>query len=208
MPDRSLSVSAQLILASASSGRADILRGAAMAFIQRPAAIDERALEADLVRREGGIDAGRLALALAAAKAEAISAGEPDFLVIGADQVMECAGVLYQKPPDVEAARDQLLQLRGRTHRLNSGICAARSGRVEWRHLAVAELTMCAFSERFLDDYCRAEGPAMLLSVGSYRIEGRGIQLFSKIEGDYFTIIGLPLLPLLGYLRDIGWLAS
>ena len=206
-PDQPLGARAPLILASASAGRASVLRGAGIPFRQQPAAINERALEA-AAGRNGVVEAGQLALMLAGAKAQTVSVGEPDALVVGADQVMECEGVLYQKPPDIVAARGQLHQLRSRTHRLNSGICVAQGGRACWQHLSTADLTMRHFSDGFLDDYCRAEGAAMLQSVGAYRIEGVGIQLFSKIEGDHFTIIGLPLLPLLGYLRQIGWLAA
>jgi len=199
---------AELILASASAGRAEVLRQARIPFRQRPAGIDERALEREAADREGGVDAGELALLLAAAKAEQVSRSEPEALVVGADQVMECGGALFQKPPDMEAAREQLRVLRGRTHSLIAGLCVARGGTTVWRHLGRAHLTMRPFSHAFLDDYCRSEGETLLSSVGAYRIEARGIQLFSRVEGDHFTIIGLPLLPLLGYLREIGWLAS
>ena len=199
---------AELILASASMGRAAILRGAGLAFRQEPAGVDERALEAAAVASSdsGRVDAGGLALLLAAAKAKDVSVKHPPALVLGADQVMECEGVLHQKPPTLAAARQQLLGLRGRTHSLHAALCVAREGRVLWQHLDRARLTMRAFSDAFLDDYCRSEGDVLLQSVGAYRIEGRGIQLFSTIEGGHFTIIGLPLLPLLGYLRDIEWL--
>jgi septum formation protein len=197
----------ELILASASAGRAAILRGAGLDFRQRSAEIDERALEAEAASG-GDADAGRLALMLAAAKARDVSAREPGALVIGADQVMECGGTIYHKPVSVEAARRQLIQLRGKTHSLNAGLCVARGGTVLWQHLDRAHLTMRNFSDDFLDAYCRSEGEAMLRTVGVYRIEGPGIQLFEKIEGDHHTIIGLPLLPLLGYLREIGWLAA
>ena len=196
-----------LILASASSGRAAILRGAGLDFRQQSAEIDERALEAEAALG-GHIDAGRLALMLAATKARHVSAREPAALVIGADQVMECGGVAYHKPATVEAAREHLTQLRGKTHSLNAGLCVAKGGAVLWQHLDRAHLTMRDFSDDFLDAYCRSEGEALLRTVGVYRIEGPGIQLFSAIEGDHFTIIGLPLLPLLGYLREIGWLAA
>jgi septum formation protein len=199
---------APLILASASAGRANSLRRAGIGFRQLPAAIDERALEIDAASGETGIDAGGLALMLAAAKAEHVSRGAPEALVIGADQVMECGGVIIHKPATIEAARQQLAALRGRTHSLNAGICVARGGETLWRHLDRAQLTMRAFSDAFLDDYAAAEGETLLTSVGAYRIEGPGIQLFSRIEGDYFSIIGLPLLPLLGYLRQIGWLEA
>jgi septum formation protein len=204
----SVGMRAELILASASAGRAAVLRQAGIAFRQRPADIDERALEREAAKREGGVDAGDLALLLAAAKAEQVSRSEPEALVIGADQVMGCGGALFQKPHNLEAAREQLRTLRGRTHSLNAGLCVARGGETVWRHLGCAHLTMRPFSDAFLGDYCRSEGETLLSSVGAYRIEGRGIQLFSRVEGDHFTIIGLPLLPLLGYLREIGWLAS
>lgn len=195
-----------LILASASAGRAAILRGAGLAFRQQSAAVDERGLEAQAVAA-GGLDAGRLALLLAEAKALDVSAREPAALVIGADQLMECGGVLFHKPAGVEAARRQLAQLRGRTHSLHAALCVARGGEVLWRHLDRADLTMRDFSDAFADAYISAEDEAVLRAVGIYRIEGPGVQLFSAIEGDHFTIMGLPLLPLLGYLRDIGWLA-
>jgi septum formation protein len=199
---------AELILASASTGRAAILRGAKLPFRQESANVDERVLEAEAVAASdtGRVDAGGLALLLAAAKAREVSARFPAALVLGADQVMECEGIQYQKPPAMAAARQQLQALRGRTHTLHSALCVAREDRVLWQHLDRAHLTMRAFSDAFLDDYCRTEGAIILQPVGSYRIEGRGIQLFSTIEGDHFTIIGLPLLPLLGYLRDIEWL--
>lgn len=193
---------AELILASASEGRAAALRAAGLPFRQEAAPIDERALEADIT---GGPDADAVALTLAEAKANAVSAKYPNALVIGADQVMECGGVLYQKAPSVAAARAQLLELRGKTHSLRSAVCVATAGRTAWRHVDAARLTMREFSGAFLDEYCRAEGEAMLQTVGAYRIEGRGIQLLSAVEGSHFTIIGLPLLPLLSYLRAAGW---
>ena len=197
----------ELILASASTGRAGILRGAGIDFRQRSADIDERALEAEAASA-GGIDAGRLALTLAGAKALDVSRREPAALVIGGDQVMECGGRLYHKPATIEAAREQLIQLRGKTHSLNAGLCVAKGGDVLWQHLGRAYLTMRDFSDGFLDAYCRAEGEALLHTGGVYRVEGPGIQLFEKIEGDHHTIIGLPLLPLLGNLREIGWLPA
>lgn len=201
-----MSGDAQLILASASRGRAELLRKAGLKFHQCPAGVDERRLQADAVEPGGAVDAGALSLMLASAKAQAVSHAELDAFVIGADQTMECGGVLFEKPPTMEAARDQLRKLRGQTHCLNSAVCVARGGQIHWSHLAKAELEMRDFSDRFLDDYCRAEGEIVLQSVGAYRIEGAGVQLFSRIDGDIFTIIGLPLLPLLGYLRKIGLL--
>ena len=200
--------STPLILASASSGRAAILRQAGLPFTQQPAQIEERSLEEEAARVEGRMDAGSLAMMLAASKAINVSKSVPDALVIGADQMMECQGTIYHKPPNLQAAREQLLQLRGRKHSLHAGAAIARDGEILWRHVSRADLTMHAFSDAFLDDYLKGCGEAILQTVGVYRVEGPGIQLFSTIEGDYFTIIGLPLLPLLGYLRECGWLAA
>lgn len=198
---------AELILASTSAGRAAMLRTAGLEFRQEPSHVDERAIEASASVAEGGLDAQRLALVLAAAKAQAVSAREPAALVIGGDQVMECGGVIYHKPANLSEARAQLLALRGRMHSLHSAVCVASGGSKVWEHASEVRMTMRVFSEDFLDHYLRLEGEAMLRSVGAYRIEGPGIQLFSAIDGDHFTIIGLPLLPLLGYLRGCGALA-
>jgi septum formation protein len=203
-----LANSTPLILASASKGRASILRQAGLRFTQQPAHIDERSLEGEAARGEGRMDAGSLAMMLAASKAVTVSRNVPQALVIGADQMMECGGAIYHKPSAVEAAREQLLKLRGRTHSLHAGLAVARGGDIVWRHLGRADLTMRAFSDAFLDDYLNDGGDELLQTVGVYRVEGPGVQLFSEIKGDYFTIIGLPLLPLLGYLRECGWLAA
>jgi septum formation protein len=208
-PDSStLAPSAELILASASAGRGAVLRDAGLGFRQLPASIDERAIEAGMAREGGRLDAERLAWRLAAEKACAISRDQPNALVLGADQVMECCGEVLHKPVDYQAARAQLTQLRGQVHSLFSALAIALDGKVIWQHVDNARLTMRDFSDAFLDAYLAAEGEEVLRSVGAYRIEGRGIQLFSGVEGDHFTIIGLPLLPLLAYLRATGWLAS
>jgi septum formation protein len=197
-----------LILASASAGRAAILRDAGITFRQVPAAIDERAIEARVVRQAGLLAPERLALLLATEKARAVSRKHHEALVLGADQVMECSGKILHKPANYAAARDQLTQLRGQTHGLVSALALASGGEIVWRHVDSAALTMRDFSDAFLDAYIAAEGEAVLRSVGGYRIEGLGIQLFSHVQGDHFTIIGLPLLPLLGYLRNAGRLTS
>jgi septum formation protein len=197
----------KLILASASEGRAAILRQAGIAFTQQPAAIDERGLERRAAAPRDGLAGPRLAGLLAAAKAEHVSALNPKALVIGADQVMECDDAIFHKPATIEEAKEQLRRLRGKSHCLSTAICVASGGKAVWHYLDEAELTMRDFSDEFLDEYCRAEGEVILQSVGAYRIEGLGIQLFSDIEGDHFTIIGLPLLPLLGYLRHRGCIA-
>jgi septum formation protein len=199
---------AELILASASAGRAAVLRGAGLEFRQLPADVDERAIEALLAAESPLADAGQLALTLAAEKAKAVSRQHPEALVLGADQIMECGGEILHKPVDLTAARDQLASLRDNTHQLHSALAIAEGGEIAWQHVDKARLTMRAFSDAFLDAYVAAEGETLLRSVGGYRIEGLGIQLFSRVEGDHFTIIGLPLLPLLDYLRARTWLPS
>jgi len=128
----------------------------------------------------------------------------PGALVIGADQLLASGAAWLDKPRDLGDAREQLLRLRGRTHILATAVCAARDGVPVWRATSAPELTMRRFSREFLDAYLVAEGAALLFSVGAYRLEGRGVQLFSRISGDYFSILGLPLIELLGFLRDSG----
>ena len=136
-----------------------------------------------------------------------MSRGRSDF-VIGADQTLDLDGQLYDKAPDLDAARDRLRILRGRTHKLHSAVVVAREGAPIWREVVTARLTMRDFSDDFLEDYLKVEGAASLGSVGCYRLEGPGAQLFSKIEGDYFAILGLPLMGLLDLFRRHGVLAS
>lgn len=197
-----------LVLASTSSSRAQILRNAGLIFEQQPSNVDERIIEDQFLRQHGDADTypADLALELASAKALAVSGRKPDALVIGADQVMACGSEIFYKPASLEAAREQLVHLRNRTHSLFSAVSIAEKGTVKWRHCERADLVMRDFSDRFLDEYCQAEGAHILNSVGCYRIEGPGVQLFSEIRGDLFTIMGLPLPPLLGYLRKTGWL--
>jgi septum formation protein len=133
--------------------------------------------------------------------------GRPDF-VIGADQTLDLDGRLYDKAETLEAARERLITLRGKTHKLHSAVVVAKEGTPIWREVATATLTMRDFSDAFLDDYLKTEGAAALGSVGCYRLEGPGAQLFSRIEGDYFAILGLPLLGLLDLLRRHGELAA
>jgi septum formation protein len=183
-----------------------VLRQAGLTFRQVAAPVDERPLQVEAMREGSGISASELALRLAEAKAVSVSETQGDALVLGGDQVMECEGVIYQKAQTTEAIRAQLLALRGKTHSLHSALCVARCGEPVWRHVSTVNLTMRPFSDAFLDEYCQTEGEALMQSVGAYRIEERGIQLFSAIDGDHFTIIGLPLLPFLHYLRTVGWL--
>jgi septum formation protein len=191
-----------IILATASPARRAVLAAAGLAFTSRPAAVDEAAIKAGC--QAEGISAGETAMLLAEAKAERIARREPEALVIGADQMLVCDGVWYDKPPDLAAARTQLLALRGRPHELVTAMVIWRHGARIWQHLARPRLTMRRFSEAFLDAYLAAEGEAVLASVGAYRLEARGPQLFNAIEGEHSAILGLPLLPLLGFLRQQG----
>jgi septum formation protein len=154
------------------------------------------------------VSPGDLAQSLAAAKAISVANQMPDALVIGADQVLNLSGKAFDKPGSRDEARRHLLELRGLPHVLETAICCARDGKVLWDHLERATLTMRAFSESFLDEYLDHMGSDVTTSVGAYKLEGLGAQLFDNIEGDYFTILGLPLLPLLDYLRRQGALAT
>lgn len=189
-----------VILASASVARAALLRAAGVVFAVRPAEIDEAVLKREA--RLAGVSAIDCAADLAAAKARTVSTTFPDALVIGADQLLEIDTEWLDKPGDTGEVRAQLRRLRGMTHRLATAVCAARSGRVLWRAASTPELTMRLFSDAFLEAYIVAEGEALLGSVGAYRLEGRGVQLFSRISGDYFAVLGLPLIELLGFLRE------
>ena len=205
-PDSGQTGSRRIILASASAARASLLRGAGVAFAVEPAAIDETAVKQAARRR--GETALAAATVLAAEKACAMSRRHPDSLVIGADQLLACGEEWFDKPRDLGEAREQLLKLRGRAHILATAVCAAEAGVPVWHATSIPELTMRCFSEEFLDAYLVAEGEALLDSVGAYRLEGNGVQLFSKIGGDYFAILGLPLVELLGFLRDRGLLPA
>jgi septum formation protein len=188
-----------LVLASASPIRARILREAGVAFSVRPSDVDEDAIRRDLLPRDGTA----VAEALAAEKARRVSRISPGALVLGADQVLEIDGEILSKAGTMPQAREHLLRLRGREHRLLGALVLAKDGAELWRHVAASRLRMRAFSDRFLDAYLAAEGEAILGSVGCYRYEGRGAQLFERVEGDYFAILGLALVPLLAALRDL-----
>ncbi|HEV7277861.1 MAG TPA: Maf family protein [Devosiaceae bacterium] len=189
-----------LILASRSAARNALLAGAGLKFESRPARIDERQQSANAAA--AGLDAVATAKALAEAKAEAVAAENPGRIVIGADQTLECEGRLLHKVADMAAAREQLRGLRGRTHYLHSGVALAREDGVMWSAVETAALRMRDFSNSELETTLALEGDAVLTSVGCYRLEGPSIRLFERIEGDYFTILGLPLLPLLSALRQ------
>lgn len=192
----------EVVLASASRVRAQILRRAGVDCALAPTAVDEDAVKQAMAAE--GAPAGQVAEMLAELKAQRVSRHRPGALVIGADQMLECAGVWFEKPTDIDQARAHLVALRGRNHELVSCVCVVQDEQRLWHHLGRAKLTMRPFTDEFLDAYLGAVGPSALESVGAYRLEGRGAQLFSKIEGDYFTILGLPLLPLLEFLRRHG----
>lgn len=195
-----------LVLASASTARRAVLEGAGLVFAARPAAVDEAAIKESA--RAEGLSAGDTALMLADAKAARIAARAPEALVIGADQMLVCTidgeERWFDKPPDLAAARAQLALLAGRAHRLVTAIVCWRDGARVWQHLAQPRLTMRALSDEFLDAYLALEGERVLSSVGAYRLEGPGVHLFAAVEGEHAAILGVPLLSLLGFLRDHG----
>jgi len=197
-----MSAAPPLVLASASSTRRRLLAESGVVVCVDPASIPETEMIA--ASRAKGASAGDCAGFLAEAKAAEVSARHPRAFVIGADQMLDCEGDWLEKPHDLGAARAQLARLRGRTHRLFSAVAVLRDGRRLWSALDRAALTMRPFSDAFLDDYLARTGDDALHSVGAYRLEGLGAQLFERIEGDFFTILGLPLLPLLGFLREEG----
>lgn len=193
-----------IVLASGSQSRRQLLAGAGVVFDVVAADVDERALrDAELVRRPGATP-GDLAVMLAEAKAAEVARRRPDAIVIGADQMLALGTQLFEKPADMGEARRHLLAFRGRTHQLHGGLAVLAPGRPVWHHTAVAQMTMRAFDDAALERYLAAAGPAICQSVGAYQLEGLGIQLFERIEGDYFTILGLSLLPLLAHMRALG----
>jgi septum formation protein len=189
-----------LILASASVVRARLLAAAGVEFRIEPAGIDEASVKRVYrVDRRTPVDC---ALALAEAKAQSVSRWYRSALIIGADQILVCGGEWFDKPADLGAARAQLKALRGHTHLLATAVCVVRGGERVWHHICAPELTMRDFSDAFLDGYLAAEADMVLASVGAYRLEARGVQLFDDIQGDHFAILGLPLIELLGFLRE------
>ena len=199
-------MSEDLILASASPTRARLLAASGLQFRVEPAAIDEGAVrDAFRVEHRSAIDC---AVALAEFKARQMAERHHRALVIGADQILVCGGMWFDKPTALGDARAQLQALRGHTHELATAACVVQTGTRLWHTVSRPKLTMRRFSDVFLDAYLAEEGAAVLDSVGAYRLEGRGVQLFERIEGDYFAILGLPLLKLLGFLRGCGEIPS
>jgi septum formation protein len=193
----------QLILASTSAARQEMFRNAGIAALFIPSGVDEAALKAGFTGPPPV-----LALALAEAKARAVAQAHPAAIVIGADQLLVCDGNIFDKPSDLAEAATHLRALSRRVHELITAVCVLQGDTVLWTHVESARLTIRPLSEAFIASYLAAEGCQILGCVGAYRLEGLGAQLFEHVEGDYFTILGLPLLPLLGFLRGLGALAG
>jgi septum formation protein len=193
-----------LVLASKSAARRALLEAAGVIVEIRPADIDERAVEARA--GSGGSLAG--ASLLAREKARAVSMHLPDRFVLGADQTLTLGARRFSKPADRAAAREQLSALRGKTHALHSAVSIMRNGELLFDHADVARMTMREFSDDFLERYLDAVGAAATASVGAYQFEGVGAQLFERVEGQHSTILGLPILPVLGFVRSAGLLAK
>lgn len=195
----------KIILASGSKARAAVLSSAGVAFEVAIAGVDEGAVKAGLLAEGAG--PREVADALAELKAVRVSRKHPGALVIGADQTLDLGGRLFDKAETRAEARERLQHLRGKTHKLHSAVVVARDGEVIWREVPAARLTMRPFTDAFLDNFLTRGGEDLLGSVGCYRLEDEGVQLFSRIDGDYFTILGLPLMGLLDLLRRYGALA-
>jgi septum formation protein len=197
-----------VVLASETESRRKLLTAAGLAFRIVPPEVDEAAIHEALRNNNAETDPGDVAELLARAKAEEVSGRFPGALVIGADQVLSLDGKVLDKPKDRNAVRDSLFALRGKTHQLHSAVALAEAGQVIWTHIETAHLTMRQFTPEFLGRYLAAAGPQVCRSVGAYQLDGLGIQLFDRVEGDYFAILGLPLLLLFSRLRENGILAS
>jgi septum formation protein len=195
-----------LVLASGSATRQKMLQSAGVPFVVDRPDVDEGVLKVEC--RARGLTVGETAEALALAKARQVGGNHPGHIVIGADQMLECGEEWFDKPPDRSAAAQQLQKLSGRIHKLHSAVVAVRDDIVLWRTTDVAELAIRPFTPDFLEAYLNREGDAVLSSVGAYRLESLGIQLFSAIHGNHFTILGMPLLPLLAFLREQGVIVS
>jgi nucleoside triphosphate pyrophosphatase len=194
---------APLILASGSKSRARMLEAAGLAFIIEPPELDEAAMR-EAISGEGSLTPHDVAEVLARAKAEAVSEIAKKAYVIGGDQVLACGETIYSKPDSMEAARTQLLELSGKKHTLHTAVAVATGGETIWAETTIATLTMRKLTPAFIGRYLAAAGEEVLGSVGAYQLESLGAQLFEAIDGDYFSILGLPLIPLLDTLRREG----
>jgi septum formation protein len=195
-----------LILASKSWGRRLVLQQTGIPFVATPAELDEREIEREIRTKDGGAD--EVARALARAKALKISVTAPEAYVLGADQVASCEGRLFGKPDDLAQAAQQLAFLSGRSHRLHSAVALARGGSIVFETVCHADLRMRELSASFIDAYLGIAGDGALASAGAYQIEGMGVHLFSEVSGDHWTILGLPILPVLNALRRESALAG
>lgn len=196
----------QIILASASAIRAALLGNAGLRLTTAVARVDEESLRQAMTAE--GASPRDQADALAELKAARIAGRNPEAVVIGCDQVLDLDGQVLGKPETIDAARAQLTRLRGRSHKLHSAVVLYEGNRPVWRHVEEVRLTMRAFSDDYLDDYLQRNGAGLLDSVGGYKLEEEGVRLFSEVRGDYFTVLGLPLLPLLNYLAQRGMIAA
>lgn len=192
----------RLVLASASASRKALLERAGLRFTARAAQVDEA--EVKRGARAGGASAAETALLLAELKAQRVALRDPEAVVIGCDQLLVCGDRWFDKPADLAEARAHLASLRGRTHVLVTAVLCQRGAQRLWHHVAQPRLTMRAFSDDFLDAYLAAEGEVLTTTVGAYRLEGVGVHLFDAVEGEHAAVLGLPLLPLLGFLRQHG----
>ena len=195
-----------LILASSSKHRSELLKNAGISFVSESANIDEREVEKPILA--SGMSGADVAEVLALAKAADVSARNPGAFVIGCDQTLTFEGELLHKPANMEEVRRRLLALSGKTHELNSAICIVQDGEQLWNHLSVSRITFRELDPGFVGRHVASVGEGLLGSVGAYQVEGPGIQLFDKMEGDFFSIVGLPLLPLLKELQKLGLLEN
>ena len=194
----------RLILASGSEVRKQILTNAGLVFDVRPPNINEARVKAE----SHSLATKALAETLAEKKALKVSSDNPGSWVVGADRVLRCEGKLFDKPNGLNGVREHLVKLRGKTHHLISAVCVAKHDEIIWSHIDSAKLVMRELSDQFIDEYVKAAGERAQEAVGAYRLEDKGIQLFSCIDGDYFTILGLPIVPLLEFFRSRGELLS
>ncbi|WP_275786735.1 Maf-like protein [Pararhizobium gei] len=194
-------MSTMLILASASPFRRMLLTNAGIIFHAQTATIDERSIEAGMA--DQALTPAGVALYLAEAKARRVGKENPEAIVIGSDQTMSLGARVYHKPADMAEAREHLLSLSGQTHQLNSAVVLTRGDDVLWQHVDSVRMTVRPLTPGFIDRHLRRVGENALSSVGAYQLEGEGIQLFEAVDGDYFTILGLPMLPLLAQLRHL-----